>query len=46
MGQRKNRVKICQRIFINNCQLTLFCRYNDKNFRNVQIGPGGTETDA
>ena len=46
MGQRKNRLKICQRIFINNCRLTLFCRCNDKNFRNVQIGPGGTETDA
>ena len=29
MGQRKNRVKICQRIFINNCQLTLFCRCNE-----------------
>ena len=25
MGQQKNRVKICQRIFINNCQLTHFC---------------------
>jgi len=46
MGQRKNRVKICQRIFINNYQLTLFCRSNNKNFRDVQIGPGGSETDA
>ena len=26
MGQRKNSVKICQCILINNCQLTFFCR--------------------
>ena len=29
MGQWKNCVKICQCIFINNYQLTLFCHCNE-----------------